>query len=285
MNLSDKISNDADDNLDWVPLNVNNLAKFDDEESSDHENNDSSQPADFNKLYEKNNKEDQFAALYQKEHDGAKSDELKHDKLKNDEERVALESEKIILPEQTQTSVSNQINVAEHEQHFKKIEQEAYDKGFLSGEKHGFEAGKGKANEIIESMQSILINIENAWKDMTKYYEKNIIQLVSSAAEKVVLGQVEIDNEVVERTILHAFELIPEPVEVTIEINPKDTEYVDAIKDDFFKKVNNLKTVSVISNPSIDRGGCKIITKSGEVDAGINTRLDAITQSIIKAYE
>jgi flagellar biosynthesis/type III secretory pathway protein FliH len=164
---------------------------------------------------------------------------------------------------------------------WEEIEHTAFQKSFSEGEKKGYEAGKEKADEIITSMQHILEEINGLRENMVANYEKEIIRLISRISEKVVYGHVAVDHEVIKRSILHAFELIPGPVDVTIAVSPKDYEYIEEIKREFFETVEGLKQVSVISDPTIARGGCKIETRSGEVDARLDSRLNAVQQSLI----
>jgi flagellar biosynthesis/type III secretory pathway protein FliH len=173
----------------------------------------------------------------------------------------------------------------EQEPGWEEIEHTAFQKGFSEGEKKGYEAGKEKFDEIITSMQHILEEIKGLRENMVAAYEKEVIRLISRVSEKVVYGHVAVDHEVVKRSILHAFELIPEPVEVTIAVSPKDYEYIEEIKREFFETVEGLKQVSIISDPTIARGGCKIETRSGEVDARLESRLNAIQQSLIDTCE
>lgn len=157
-------------------------------------------------------------------------------------------------------------------------------KGVFPKEKKGYEEGK-KADEIVTSMQQILREMKGLWKNMVTAYEKEIIRMTCRVAEKVVYGSVAVDHEIVKRSILHAFELIPEPVDVTIAVSTKDYEYIEEIKREFFETVEDLKHVSVISDPAVDRGGCKIETRSGQIDARLESRLHAIQQSLIDTCE
>ncbi len=163
----------------------------------------------------------------------------------------------------------------------KEKQKKAYEEGFAKGEA----SGRERAAEIIEHIQSILNGIEVLWKNMIDTYEKEIVQLVGRAAEKVVYGKVDVDQEIVKNSILHAFELIPEPVDVTVNVNPEDYEYIEGIKDDIFTQIKDLKHVSVLSDPAVSRGGCKVETRTGEVDASTESRLAAIKESIIEANE
>jgi flagellar assembly protein FliH len=161
----------------------------------------------------------------------------------------------------------------------------AYEKGFAQGETAGLVAGQQQAKEIVGQIQGILTDVSALWQQLLDNYETQMIGLVCRIAEKVIYGQIEIDHEVVKRAILNAFSVVPEPIGVTIEVNPKDYEYIETIKEDFFSHIASLKDVSVLASPSVNRGGCYIRTKAGEVDASIEARLDAVRKSLVEANE
>jgi flagellar assembly protein FliH len=163
------------------------------------------------------------------------------------------------------------------------ISRQAYENGFGQGEAAGLAAGQQKAKEIVGQIQCILTDVSNLWQHLLSNHEMQMIGLVYRIAEKVVYGHVEIDHEVVKRAILNAFSVIPEPVGVTIEVNPKDYEYIETIKEDFFHHIASLKDVSVLASPSVGRGGCNISTRAGQVDASLEARLDAVRKSLIEA--
>jgi flagellar assembly protein FliH len=163
------------------------------------------------------------------------------------------------------------------------ILRQAYEKGFAMGEAAGLVAGQQQAKQIAGQIQGILTNVSAMWQQLLENYETQLIGLVCRIAEKVVYGQVEIDQEMVKRAILNAFCMVPEPIGVTIEVNPKDYDYIETIKEDFFSHIASLKDISVLASPSIEPGGCYIRTKAGEVDATIEARLDAVRKSLVEA--
>jgi flagellar assembly protein FliH len=156
--------------------------------------------------------------------------------------------------------------------------------GYAKGEKEGFEAGKQKAGPIVERMQGVLDEIDGLWQQLVQTYEEKIIQLVSRVSEKVVLGQVAVDHDTVKRVILDAFRMIPEPVEITIDIHPEDAEHIENIKEEFFHRLKTLKHISLLPDSSISPGGCRVKTRFGEVDATLESRLDVIQQTIMNVY-
>ena len=75
--------------------------------------------------------------------------------------------------------------------------------------------------------------------------------------------------------------MIPEPVEVTIDIHPEDVEHIENIKEEFFQQLKTLKHISLLPDPSVSPGGCRVKTRFGEVDATLESRLDVIRETIM----
>lgn len=250
----------------WKPCKFENFKKFSGEDKTFSGRSELKPGSDFSILYSKNQPDDGFTSYihYCDEQTGKKN-------ISGDQSVSPGFSSKKYPEEQVQDS--------------QETERTAFERGFSEGEKKGYEEGEKKADEIVTSMQQILREMKGLWKNMVTAYEKEIIRMTCRVAEKVVYGSVAVDHEIVKRSILHAFELIPEPVDVTIAVSTKDYEYIEEIKREFFETVKDLKHVSVISDPAVDRGGCKIETRSGQIDARLESRLHAIQQSLIDTCE
>ena len=166
---------------------------------------------------------------------------------------------------------------------FAQGEKEGLEAGFAKGEVDGFEAARADAAQRLDALAAIAGQVESLWKNLVAANEEQLVRLVAKVAERVVLGHVATDNEVVKRAILEAFSMIPEPVEVTINVSPEDYAYIEVVKEEFFQQVRELKQVSVVSDPSVGRGGARIETAAGEVDTGIEARLEAVTRALMQA--
>lgn len=176
------------------------------------------------------------------------------------------------------------VNVARPEREvLEEVKRRAWEEAFARGESAGLEEGRGKSREIIDRLQNILTDVEAAWTNLIKANEKRIIELVCRITEKVVYGQAALDQEMVKRAIIEALRVIPEPVNVQITVNPKDYEYIETIKEDFFSHIKGLKDVSVTPDSAIHPGGCTVRTRSGEVDATLESRLEAVRECLLQA--
>ncbi len=159
-------------------------------------------------------------------------------------------------------------------------EKEGLEAGFAKGELDGFEAAKVEAERKLGALGKLMEGLDELWPNLIRANEAQIVALVGKVAEKVVGRVVETDNEVVKRAILQAFDTIPEPVEVTIRVCPEDYEYIEIVKEDFFREIKELKQVTVVSDPSVSRGGCRIETVAGEVDGTLESRVEAVLAAL-----
>jgi len=78
--------------------------------------------------------------------------------------------------------------------------------------------------------------------------------------------------------------LAPEKGDITIRVNSEDFDYIENIKQGFAAKFRELHSIKLVSDLSIERGGCLLETQYGDIDARIGTQLEKIFQSLKDVY-
>lgn len=160
------------------------------------------------------------------------------------------------------------------------IEQDAYEKGFVQGEKDGFELGERKADKVIENIEKLFDEMSSLKKNILKQHEKEILDLIFAIAEKIVHRLTGFDEGGIREAVFNALNLAIEKSKIVLNINPEDYDYIEELRPDLFKKYKELKSIIVSSDPSITRGGCFLKTPYGDIDAGIETQLEKIYQCL-----
>jgi flagellar assembly protein FliH len=160
------------------------------------------------------------------------------------------------------------------------IEQDAYEKGFIQGEKDGFELGEKKANKVIENIEKLFDEMSSLKQEILKQHEKEILDLTFAIAEKIVHHLTKFDEGGVKEAVFNALNLAIEKSKIVLNVNPEDYDYIEELRPDLFKKYKELKSITVTSDPSITRGGCYLKTPYGDIDAGIETQLEKIYQCL-----
>jgi flagellar assembly protein FliH len=263
MSSSDKTVH-AQNDYDWQPLVPSELEKFEREVVSQPDIADPEVAKAFKALYEKSGEESQktFSLLYGP--------------------RKELEKEKAVNSETDESGPETESEPVPQEPDLEAIREEAYAEAYAKGEIDGYQAGLEKAGVKTDHLAAILNDVEGMWNRMVNQYEANIVDLICRVTEKVVYGQVAVDKGIITRVIMGAFQKIADPVSATITVNPEDYEYIEAVKEDFFETIKGLKQVSLVSDPLVSIGGCRIETPSGEVETGLEERLEAVKQCLIE---
>jgi flagellar assembly protein FliH len=164
------------------------------------------------------------------------------------------------------------------------IEQEAYEEGFVQGEKDGFELGEKKADKVIGNIERLFDEISSLKQEILNQHEKEILDLTFAIAKKIVHHLTKVDESGVKEAVFNALNLAIEKSKIILNVNPEDYDYIEKLRPELFKEYKNLKSITVTSDPSVTRGGCYLKTPHGDIDAGIETQLEKICQCLQEAF-
>jgi flagellar assembly protein FliH len=156
------------------------------------------------------------------------------------------------------------------------IEKQAHEKGLEEGRVEGKEEIVSQAKIVIEGIENVLKDITAYKDDFPKIYEKEVIGLIKEIAKKVVHVEAKIDERVILKNIYNAFDILSDRVEVKLNINPDDLDFVNENRPEFFSNVKGLQSISIEADADVERGGCFIETEYGNVDARIQTQLERV---------
>jgi len=162
------------------------------------------------------------------------------------------------------------------------LEQEAYEKGFAQGEKDGLEMADRKAQKVLAHLKSVSRELVQIKESLVKAHEKDVLTLIFSIAEKVLLSKIDRDETVIKKAVSEALELITERQEVNLRISPGDHAYLESVKPAFFEAFHDLKTLTITADPAVSRGGCVLATPHGQVDGTLERRIAAVFSSLEK---
>jgi len=160
------------------------------------------------------------------------------------------------------------------------IEKQAFEKGLAEGKKEGYDAIVSQSTIVIEGIENVLKEITAYKDDFPKIYEREVVGLIKEISRKVVHVQAKLNKRVILKNIYKAFEILSDRVEVKLNINPEDMDFVNENRPEFFANVKGIESITIEGDPEVERGGCFIETRYGDVDARIQTQLERVESSI-----
>ncbi|ETR74186.1 MAG: flagellar assembly protein FliH [Candidatus Magnetoglobus multicellularis str. Araruama] len=219
---------------------------------------------------------------------------LSFDEVSAQLDSCALPEEKAIQAELTQRLKAADEKLEAAEEKFKQadqaiedaktkaieIEKQAHEKGIEEGRTEGRESVISQSSIVIEGIEKVLKEITAYKDDFPKIYEREVVGLIKEIAKKVVHVEAKIDDRVILKNIYKAFEILSDRVEVKLNINPEDLDFVNENRPEFFSNVKGLQSISIEADSDVERGGCFIETEYGNVDARIQTQLERVESSL-----
>ena len=109
-----------------------------------------------------------------------------------------------------------------------------------------------------------------------------IVGLALEIASKVIAKAVDADGEIVAAVLERAKQEALDAKQLRICLNPTDHQLLAELRPDLVKIGNDGKrTIEVVASAEIARGGCRLETESGIVDATLPTQIDEIRRHLL----
>lgn len=186
--------------------------------------------------------------------------------------------------QQTRAEATQQAEkiIRDAEERGRKIEEEAYQKGFQEGRDAGIAEGKAELQRVIERFHVVLSKAIERRNEIIQESEVQVVNLVLSIAKKVIKVISEHQKNVVINNIAQSLQKLQQKSEVTIRVNLADLKLATKHKEDILKMAEQVKTITIAEDTTVDPGGCIIETDFGEIDARIASQLREIEDRILE---
>jgi len=159
---------------------------------------------------------------------------------------------------------------------------ETREKGLLEGKQEGYTEGKAEVDRLIERAQVVLERAQDKRGDILLETEKEIVDLVLLISRKIIKVITDNQRDVIIANVIEALRKVKAKGSVIIRLNLADIDVVTEHKQDFINQLESVKTIHVMEDTSVDKGGCIIETDFGEIDARISSQLAELENKILE---
>jgi flagellar assembly protein FliH len=173
--------------------------------------------------------------------------------------------------------------VANARQEAEQLRQAAYAEGLASGRVEGREQAKQEFLPALVAFAQIgqsLIVIE---EQLIERFTPHLVRFALDVAEKVVGKALEEDPLIVASVLERARMELPQARSIRIWLHPLDYQLLNDCRPDLvWVGEKGGRTVEVVPSEEIERGGCRIETEMGVVDATVPVQLEEIRRQILE---
>lgn len=162
------------------------------------------------------------------------------------------------------------------------ITEEARQKGYKEGYEAGWQEGKAEVERLVARIHVIIERLVQKRNEIIEGAETQLINLVLLMVKKVVKVISENQKNVVISNVIQALRKLKTRGDVVIRVNLEDLQLATEHTKEFIRMIENIRSVSIVEDTTVDKGGCVIETDFGEIDARISSQLHEIEEKILE---
>jgi flagellar assembly protein FliH len=161
------------------------------------------------------------------------------------------------------------------------LEREAFAKGYEQGERSGAEAAAQRGEAILRRLTQTVEELATLRAEMIHQTERQMVQLALAIARRIVHREISLNQDLLIAMARVALDRLGDSAQVTVKLNPEEFDATGAAR------VGQLGAahVTVVSDPRVPRGGCRVESSLGTMDAGVDAQLQEIAYALLGGVE
>ena len=152
--------------------------------------------------------------------------------------------------------------------------------GIADGRAEAMNAHAARLAEAIATFASVNETLDGHVATLGATAEQDVLQLAIGIARRVVKTLADRDVAVVEANVREAVRLATSKASLRIAIHPGQRGDLHAMLAELKLTWPSVQHVDFVDDASIARGGCRVLTVAGEIDADIDRQLDRIAEEL-----
>ena len=168
-------------------------------------------------------------------------------------------------------------DAAASQQHLAALERDAFAKGFAQGEKAGLEAAAKRGDAMLRRLTQTLDEMTTLRAQMIRDTEQQMVSLALAVARRVIHREVSLDRDLLIAIARVALDRLGEDAKISVHLNPDDYAATEAARTREWEGTQ----VSVVADARVPRGGCRIESDFGALDAGIEAQIRELAHALL----
>jgi flagellar assembly protein FliH len=145
--------------------------------------------------------------------------------------------------------------------------------GFEQGLKQGREAGSKEFMQRLELLDNAMHQLARPFEQLDEAVEQQLVQLAMLVARQLVRRELKADPAQVVAVVREALAALPVGArDVCLALNAEDAAMIR----DVLSLQEGDHAIRVVEDPVQSRGGCRVLTETSQIDATVESRLNAV---------
>jgi flagellar assembly protein FliH len=170
-------------------------------------------------------------------------------------------------------------------QELEDVEQRAYEEAYAKGRAEGLAAAEREMRPQlqqlqarIERMDQIVGTLARPLQELDAVVEDQLVQLALTVARHLVRRELRIDPSQVIAIIRETVALLPASArDVRVHLHPEDA----AVVREKLAAPTGERVWTIVEDPVMSRGGCRVTTDNAQIDARLETRIGTVVSALL----
>jgi len=170
-------------------------------------------------------------------------------------------------------------------EHLTAIEREAWEQGQAKGREAGLMAAQqearaaaAEAERRVQQLQSILDLMARPLADLDQQVQRQLAQLAGAIARQIIRRELKTQPDEIVAVVRETVGLLPIVArQVRVHLHPEDAELVRSR----LASASGERAWSIVEDPMLARGGCRVTSETSNIDAQLEQRLGAAIAAML----
>lgn len=165
------------------------------------------------------------------------------------------------------------------------LKEKARQEGFAEGHRQGLEAARRETEELRAQARRMLAEAEAVRRENLERLTEEVIDLALDIAARVVARQIAVDRETVLGIAREALPLVKDRERINLFAHPSEVPLLRKNQQELLALLPERTVLSIVPDPQVQPGECRVETERGVVDAGLAARFEAVARALRGAGE
>jgi flagellar assembly protein FliH len=133
---------------------------------------------------------------------------------------------------------------------------------------------------LIPALEELVKQINDAKGELQNHWEQSALKVSTAIAARIIRRELANDPQITLDSIAEALRLAAGSAEITLHMNPTDYENLGSQVERLAATLCQLSPSQVVADETISPGGCRVVTRYGEVDQQIEAQLQRIEEDL-----
>ena len=153
------------------------------------------------------------------------------------------------------------------------LQKQAFEEGYSQGFQKGMQDAESAIQERLNNIDSIAQFLQKPLQEVDEAVVEQLSQLAISIARKLIRREIKTDPGQIVAVVRETVSALPAGIQnIRVFMNPDDA----AVLRESMNIADGDKSWTIVEEPLLSKGGCKVLTDYSEIDASVEARLSGI---------